>query len=154
MHPTCHSPRHQHQRINAYRASSDSYGCFNLLTSDALLDTVEGLLPAHRERLYPQTETLSMFLAQAMSADRSCQNMVNQAAIQRLAGGPSAGSTITGGYCRARQRLPLNMVSSLTHYLGERIDQQTPEQWRWQGRPVRIVDGTTVTMPDTLANVH
>jgi len=48
--------------------------------------------------------------------------------------------------------LPLNLVSSLTHYLGELIDQQIPEQWRWQGRPVRIVDGTTVTMPDTPAN--
>ena len=152
MHPTCHSSRHQHHRITAYRASSNSYGCFNLLTGDDLLDEVESLLPAHRERLYPPTETLSMFLAQAMSADRSCQNMVNQAAIQRLAGGLSAGSTVTGGYCRARQRLPLNLVSSLTQYLGELIDQQAPEQWRWQGRPVRIVDGTTVTMPDTPAN--
>ncbi len=27
-----------------------------------------------------------------------------------------------------------------------------PEQWRWRGRPVRLVDGTTVTMPDTAAN--
>jgi hypothetical protein len=39
-----------------------------VLTSDALLDKVEELLPEHRERLYPPTETLSMFLAQAMSA--------------------------------------------------------------------------------------
>ena len=93
-----------------------------------------------------------MFLAQAMSADRSCQYSVNQAAIQRLAGGLSAGSTSTGGYCRARQRLPLEMVSSLTRYLGELIDQKVPDQWRWQGRQVRIIDGTTMTMPDTAAN--
>jgi len=152
MHPTRPAARQQHHRVNAYRASSDSYSCFNLLTSDALLDTVEGLLPEHRERLYPPTETLSMFLSQAMSADRSCQNSVNQAAMHRLATGLDTGSTLTGGYCRARRRLPLNMVSSLTHYLGELIDEQTPEQWRWQGRPVRIVDGTTVTMPDTPAN--
>ena len=27
-----------------------------------------------------------------------------------------------------------------------------PEPWHWRGRPVRLVDGTTVVMPDTLAN--
>jgi hypothetical protein len=72
MHPTGTSSHHQQNRIHSYRANSDSYGYFNLLTSDALFDKVEVLLPEHRERLYPPTETLSMFLSQAMSADRSC----------------------------------------------------------------------------------
>jgi hypothetical protein len=146
------SNKHQHNRIKTYRDSSSSYSFFNLLTSDALLDKVEELLPEHRERLYPPTETLSMFLAQAMSADRSCQNIVNQASLQRLCGGLTAGSTHTGGYCRARQRLPLQMVSHLTRYLGKHIDQHIPNEWCWQGRRVRIVDGTTVSMPDTPAN--
>lgn len=142
----------QPARINAHRAQCDTFTFFNLLTSDALLDTVEQLLPAHRERLYPPTETLSMFLAQAMSADRSCQNIVNQTAVQRLAGGLPVGSTATGAYCLARQRLPLDMVSGLTQHLGKLIDAQVPDTWRWQGRRVRIVDGTTLTMPDTPAN--
>jgi|GEM_PF-4287165 len=38
-----------------------------------------------------------MFLAQAMSADRSCQNSVNQAAMHRLATGLRTGSLLTGG---------------------------------------------------------
>jgi hypothetical protein len=144
--------KHQPKRIKAYRENTNSYSFFNLLTSDILLDKVEELLPEHRERLYPPTETLSMFLAQAMSADRSCQNIVNRAAFQRLAGGMTASSTHTGGYCRARQRLPVEMVSCLTQYLGEQMNKQLPEDWYWQGRRVRIIDGTTVTMPDTLAN--
>ncbi len=152
MYLTRTSTTHQHSRINTYRTNSSSYNFFNLLTSNVLLDKVESLLPEHRERLYPPTETLSMFLAQAMSADRSCQNIVNQTAIQRLIAGLSSTSTHTGGYCRARQRLPLEMVSELTCHLGVLIDQQTPEQWRWQGRRIRIIDGTTVTMPDTPAN--
>jgi hypothetical protein len=152
MHPTRSAVIGQRRRVNTYRSHSDSYSFFNLLTSDALLDKVEALLPEHRERLYPPTETLSMFLAQAMSADRSCQNIVNQAAIQRLVSGFSGISTRTGGYCRARQRLPLEMISKLAHHLGGLIDQLTPDQWRWQGRRVRLVDGTTATMPDTLDN--
>lgn len=35
---------------------------------------------------------------------------------------------------------------------GALVDQQISDNWRWQGRPVRIVDGTTVTLPDTPAN--
>lgn len=35
---------------------------------------------------------------------------------------------------------------------GALIDEQIPAAWRWQGRAVRIVDGTTVTLPDTAAN--
>ena len=144
--------KHQLNRIQVYRENSNSYGFFNLLTSDALLDKVEELLPEHRERLYPPTETLSMFLAQAMSADRSCQNIVNQTVLQRLCGGLSVSSTHTSGYCRARQRLPQDMVSHLTRYLGEQLDSRLPNEWLWHGRRVRIIDGTTVTLPDTAAN--
>lgn len=142
----------QRNRLKTYRSNSDSYSFFNLLTSEALLDKVEELLPNHRERLYPPTETLSMFLAQAMSADRSCQNVVNQAALQRLAGGLSSASSHTGGYCRARKRLPLQMLSTLTCHLGDLIDQLTPKQWCWKKRRVRLIDGTTFTMPDTPEN--
>lgn len=42
-----------------------------MLTSLELLDPLEDLLPDHRERLYPPTGTLSMFLAQALRTDRS-----------------------------------------------------------------------------------
>ena len=143
---------HQQKLIKSYGTNSDSYRFFNLLTSNELLETVEELLPEHRERLYPPTETLSMFLAQAMNSDRSCQNIVNQAAVQRLAGGLSACSTFTGAYCRARQRLPLEMIVNLAQCVGGLVDEQTPREWRWQGRRVRVVDGTTVTMPDTPAN--
>jgi hypothetical protein len=152
MQITYSGSKHQASRIKAYRDNSNSYNFFNLLTSDALLDKVEELLPEHRERLYPPTETLSMFLAQTMSADRTCQHIVNQAAVQRLRAGLIPGSTHTGGYCRARERLPLAMVYHLTQHFGRRMDYHVPDEWRWQGRRVRIIDGTTVTMPDTAGN--
>ena len=73
MHPN-HSPReYQQRRVHTRAANTDSYDFFNLLTSSQLLNDIESLLPDHRERLFPPTETLSMFLAQALSADRSCQ---------------------------------------------------------------------------------
>ena len=151
MHPNP-SAQAQQQRIRKHASNSDAYSFFNLLTSPELLVQVESLLPEHRERLFPPTETLSMFLAQALSADGSCQKAVNDVAVKRLAGGLPLCSTRTGAYCRARERLPVEMVCTLACYTGRWITARAPQPWRWRGRRVRLVDGTTVVMPDTLAN--
>lgn len=152
MHPSCRARAHQQRRIRRHAANSDSYTFFNLLTGPELLGRVESLLPAHRERLFPPTETLSMFLAQALSADRSCQRAVNDTAVKRLGGGLPLCSTHTGGYCRARQRLPVEMVVTLARHSGRLIAEGVPQAWLWRGRPVRLVDGTTVALPDTPTN--
>lgn len=151
MHPTCArlSQQQQQQRVNAHRSASDSLSFFNLLTSDLLFDKLENLLPEYRERVHPPTQTLSMFLSQAMSADRSCQQAVNNAAIQKLAGGMSTGSVKTGGYCRARKRLPKDMIVELTQEVARVIDRRFSSDWLWKNRAVH---GTTMTMPDTPEN--
>ena len=152
MHTNPCSVTHQYAGISRYKYQLDALSFFNQLTSNQLFDQVETLLPDHRERLFPPTETLSMFLSQAVSEDRSCQNVINQSAVTRLIDGLPQCSTATGGYCQARARLPQEMVSALTRFTGQLIDQQVRDDWRWQGRPVRIVDGTTVTLADTPAN--
>ncbi len=152
MHPDQRACIHQQKRITTYATASDSYAFFNLLTGAEFLNQIESLLPEHRERLFPPTETLSMFLAQAMSADRSCQNIVDAAAVKRLMGELPICSTHTGAYCRARKRLPLDMVSTLARYTGRMMTEHTPDSWHWRGRPVRLVDGATVTLPDTEEN--
>jgi len=152
MHANHNTRAWQQHRVRKQAGNSDAYAFFNLLTSELMLNKVESLLPEHRERLFPPTETLSMFMAQALSADRSCQKAVDEAAVKRLAGGLHRCSTHTGAYCRARTRLPLDMVRTLTRYTGQGITARAPDRWHWRGRPVRLVDGTTVTLPDTLAN--
>ncbi len=73
-----------------------------------------------------------MFLAQALNTDRSCQKIVNDTAIKLIVGGLSPCSRNTSGYCQARQRLPLAMVSTLARYTGELMNQHIPSDWRWQ----------------------
>jgi len=125
---------------------------FNLLTSPQLLQTTEALLPEHRERLYPPTVTLSMFMRQVLEADGSCQKAVNGWAAQRAADGLASCSVRTGGFCRARQRLPLEMVSTLTRETGRLLSQRALSPWLWRGRAVKLVDGTGLSMPDTPEN--
>lgn len=144
--------RHSHQqqrRVTSQVEKVDANHFFNLLTSPQLLETIEAQLPAHRERSYPPTMTLSMFLRQAMSADGSCQNTVNEAVVNRLLSGLPSGSANTGGYCIARQRLPQAMVSSLVRQTGKLLGTHTPGDWLWRSRHVKLVDGTTIVMPDT-----
>lgn len=125
---------------------------FNLLTNPQLLETVEALLPEYRERKYPPTLSLAMFLGQAMSADSSCQNAVDEALVNRLLNGLGAGSANTGGYCRARQRLPMEMVRGLARHTGLLLSEQTLAPWLWRGRHVKLVDGTTTLLPDSAQN--
>jgi Transposase DDE domain len=142
----------QKRRVRRAAATTDSYAFFDLLTGPELRDHIEAQLPEHRERLFPPTETLSMFLAQALNADRSCRNVVNDAAVKRLLSGRSPCSTHTGAYCTARKRLPHGLVASLLRRTGEMGSAHMPSAWRWHGRAVRLVDGTTLSMPDTDAN--
>lgn len=125
---------------------------FNALTGPELLEMTEAHLPEHRERLYPPTVVLSMFMKQALEEDGSCQRAVNRWAAQRAAEGLSPQSVHTGGYCKARQRLPLEMAVALTRESGRVLSAQAHRRWRWRGRAVKLVDGTGISMPDTQEN--
>ena len=46
---------------------------------------------------------------------------------------------VPAGYCRARQRLPLEMVSALARETGRLLSQKARSQWLWRGRNGRIV---------------
>ena len=153
MNRTAPSGLHQRRRsIERRSKSTKAVEFFNVLTSPELLETTEALLPEHRERLYPPTVTLSMFMRQVLEADGSCQKAVNGWAAQRAADGLRACSVRTGGYCRARQRLPLEMVSTLARQTGRLLSQKAHSRWLWRGRAVKLVDGTGLSMPDTPEN--
>jgi IS4 transposase len=144
---------HQRQTPIARRAkATQAVEFFNVLTSPELLATTEALLPEHRERLYPPTVALSMFMRQVLEADGSCQKAVNGWAAQRAADGLRPCSVRTGGFCRARQRLPLEMVSTLTRETGRLLHKKALAPWLWRGHAVKLVDGTCISMPDTPQN--
>ncbi len=142
----------QQRRLAKQAQKVDANHFFNRLTDPRMLEMVEAQLPAHRERQFPPTLTLAMLLGQIMSADGSCQNAVNEAIVARLLAGMNPGSVNTSGYCQARQRLPQEMVGTLARQSGALLGEQTPQAWLWQGRHVKLVDGTTVSMPDSAAN--
>ena len=142
----------QQRRISTQAQSSRAVDFFNVLTGPELLEVTETHSPEHRERLYPPTVTLAMFMGQALNADGSCQRAVNAWAAQRSAEGLNEISVGTGAYCKARQRLPLKMVRALAREAGRQLSTRAPSSWLWRDRRVKLLDGTTVVMPDTPDN--
>jgi hypothetical protein len=58
----------------------------------------------------------------------------------------------TGAYCKARAKLPERFLQRLACDVGVRLEDAAPASWRWRGRRVLLVDGTTVLLADTAAN--
>jgi hypothetical protein len=144
--------RTQQRRLFKHLHSGSAEGFMDVLAEPEFRDSMNSLMPAHRQRLFVPERTLSMFMAQVLSADRGCQNAVNAVALRRIAAGQPGCSTRTGGYCQARTRLPTASVSTLARRAGQVVSAGMPAAWRWHGRRVRLVDGTTVRMPDTASN--
>ncbi len=143
--------RHQESIRRRIRQNS-TVDFFNVITGPLLLELTETVLPEHRERLYPPKVTLSIFIKQALAEDGSCQRAVNGWAAQRAVEGFSPQSIRTGAYCRARQRLPTEMVTALTCETGSLLCAEAHTGWRWRGRTVKLVDGSGISMPDTPQN--
>jgi hypothetical protein len=71
--------------------------------------------------------------------------------VQLLAG-KQACSAATGGYCRARERIPESLLQLFLQKFGAGIQDRMKNKWHWKNRQVFLADGTKVSMPDTKAN--
>lgn len=123
-----------------------------VLPADGLARVLEEEVGPHRQRIYPPLTVLGLFIGQALSADGACQDAVGRNLSDRCAQGQAPCSLNTGPYCKARQRLPLGLINRLGVSVGEALERAAPAQWQWRGRSVKLMDGTTVSMPDTAAN--
>ncbi len=102
--------------------------------------------------VYTALVTLRMLLSQVMDADPSLRQAVSRLLAERAAAGQPKISANTGAYCQARQRLPEAVLRRLTRRVGDEPLLEAPVRWLWHGRDVKIVDGSTVSMPDTPEN--
>jgi len=125
---------------------------FNVLPAQELARAVQDEVGVWRDRRYAPLVALRLFVEQVLHTDHACQDVVVRYASERVAQGEAQISLSTGPYCNARLRLPLGLVVRLGKMVGERLQDGCARGWRWRGRSVKIVDGTTVTMPDTKDN--
>src|SRR4051812_6416657 len=102
--------------------------------------------------VYTPAVTLWAFIAQCLSASKSCVAAVARILVLRVSRGLSVPAAGTGAYCKARPKLPESLLQRLTRHLGSGVESQALDSWRWKNRCVKLADGCEVSMPDTPAN--
>jgi Transposase DDE domain len=106
----------------------------------------------YRVRIYTPLITLWTFMTQVLDPDHSCRKAVRSLIAFLVSEGQPAISADTSNYCKARKRLPLSFIVRLARKLAELIEGKARTDWLWNGREVHMVDGSSVSMPDTPAN--
>lgn len=99
-----------------------------------------------RDRHYTRWRTFWCSLWQNLNPEASCREVVRQLqALFRLEGGPQI-SEEDGAYCRARARLPLAQFPKALARTARFADQLAPALSFFKGRPLKVVDGSTLTL--------
>jgi hypothetical protein len=104
--------------------------------------------------VYTPAVTLWAFLSQVLfkGKQRSCLAAVSRVMVFLVALGQKACSKNTGAYCRARAKLPTAAIRQLTTEGAASAETRLADECLWQGRHVKLVDGFTLSMPDTPEN--
>ena len=124
----------------------------HILSTEKLARIVAEEVGKTRDRIFTPVVTLCTFLSQILSDDHSCLAAVARLLAWRCAQGLPPCSPDTGGYCKARQRLPETLLPRLVRDTADGLQEDAPAAWLFHGRKVTLVDGSTVSMPDTPEN--
>ena len=102
-----------------------------------------------RRRVFTAAATFWLFLSQVLGPARACPARCGVRKAQAwLAQGDLSPST--SAYCQARARLPQKMLDDTLAHLVRHL--RHCGGGRWMERPVFVVDGTCLSMPDTPPN--
>ena len=108
-----------------------------------------------RQRLYPPKLTFLAFLDQVLNAGAPCRRALDQikAYYQSQPEPPHLGSS-TSAYCQARGRWQTEELEAIRRHLAGRLalHGDTLLAGLPVRRPLKVVDGTCVNLPDTPAN--
>jgi hypothetical protein len=138
----------------AARIQHRAQRCDGLAALVARFIPMAGFAPGanRRERIYSPWVTFIAFLGQVLSRGSACREAVRRVQAWRVAGRCAAPDESTSAYCQARARLPLAMLRAAHERLGGWIERHAQQGWRWCDRPVKVLDGCGISMPDTAEN--
>lgn len=132
-------------------------------TLDQLGQNLRQLIPVHlmageddgpnsRERAFPLCLTCECFVWQILNPGTSCREVVRHVqALGRLWGRAPVDEG-TSAYVQARQRLPQERLEKIMQATASAADRRAGAGGGLQGRPIKVVDGSTTQLPDTPKN--
>lgn len=127
-------------------------------TLDGLAALVGRFIPAEifdpqdgeRRRVFAPWVTFIAFLGQVLGRGSSCREAVRRVQAWATARHSTVPDENTSAYCQARSRLKIETLREAHEKLGDWFDRHAGQ--KWCGRVVKVIDGTSLSMPDTAAN--
>jgi hypothetical protein len=132
-------------------------------TLQQLAQHLSGLIPSHllstadegpnsRERLFTLRLTCECLVWQMLKPRTACREVVRQVQALACLHGRESVDDNTSAYIQARQRLPQECLERVLAATAQAAGRRAAPGSQLQGRPVKVVDGSSVQLPDTAAN--
>ena len=138
--------------VRARFARNEGLPFADILTEASIREVLNEHGVTFRDRVFSPVTTIWGFLTQVLSEDHSCRDTVSRIIAHRAANGITVCSPNTASYCNARSRIPTSVLSILATRTAEELHTSVGDRWKWNGRSVFILDGSSVSMPDTPEN--
>jgi len=146
--------RNVFEKLKKLDAMQELYEIFGHMFPERLLELSDAG-PNSRERIFSPRVTFWAFVAQVLSPGSPCREIVRrvQAWWRHTQGEELRMSDKDSAYCQARARLDPDALALISQHLSWRLEANVLKPERWlEGRTVKIVDGTGLSMPDTPEN--
>ncbi len=105
-----------------------------------------------RDRIFNQWRTFWLFLSQVLSLAQTCNEALKKAQVSIWCETKKVISSSTSAYCQSRNRLNPLYLDEIHQRVVEQTECHIPSKSLWYGRHVKVVDGSSVSMPDTEEN--
>lgn len=104
-----------------------------------------------RNRIFTLESTFFLFMWQILSMT-SCVETVQRVLLRMSFAGGSEVSASSSAYCQARGRLPDKLFEKILSDTACVLEAKVDRDRLWHGKRVRVIDGTSISMPDTQKN--
>jgi hypothetical protein len=101
---------------------------------------------------FPPSRVFWLFLSQILTRECACRETVRAFLAWLACEKGKTASPSTAAYCKARARLKMQDIEEAHRQVVRKMEDQYARQGLWRGRQVRIVDGSSASMPDTPQN--
>lgn len=118
----------------------------DLLSDDEIEIVCRNLGHRWRDRIFTPAVTVRSMVHRALNPDKSIRSVLADLVVadDRLKQTPADAS-----WCEARSRLPQELWAELIHHSVGRLDGLASGRFLYKGKRVFLIDGSTLSMPDT-----
>jgi len=104
-----------------------------------------------RNRIFSKHNTFWAFLSQVLDAEGGCKEVVMKFHTFMAKNSEKSIACSTSAYCQARKKIDKAWLESIFKHVSQQLSHAVGKP-RLQGRRVIVVDGTGLSMPDTVSN--